>query len=368
VRRVWVIACVGLVGCFYVEPINQRPAIDIRADSSEPVFRGDTVVLHAVADDPEDQRVAFTWRAYLCTDATTFESCDAEPFFTGVEEDAEFVVPAIRADQVVPVEALRVLLEARDALGATAKPAQLLLISVLDHAPTVELAAMPRYGSVIATPIDIFAKYTDGDDPLDSLAVTWQVFPPNSATFTFDDLVVPPNPNDPTHRQIGKRLVPSTAGDWKVEVTAMDPLGNTTKQNTLMTVVSDQPPCLATWSPIAPAPPTTLPVTEQTLFQVPVVADDLDPYPTVLGDPFLGATTFKWSLKQGTGGRQIIPGATGNSVALDPAAFAPGTLLELRVEIADRNKTPIGCADAAQTCSVISTSCIQRQTWHLEVR
>jgi len=368
VRRVLVIACAGLVGCFYVEPINQRPSIDIRADSSAPVFRGDTVLLHAVADDPEDQLVAFTWRVYLCTDATAFESCDAEPFFTGVESDAQFSVPALRGDQVAPVEALRVLLEARDDHGAAAKPAQLLLITVLDHAPTVDLATMPRYGSVVATPIDIFAKYTDGDDPLDALTVSFQVFPPNNATFTFEDVDVPPNPNDPTHRQVGKRLVPADVGDWKVEVTAVDPLGNTTMQTAMMTVVPDGPPCLATWSPIAPTPPTTLPVTEETLFQVPVVSDDLDPYPTVLGDPFLGATTFEWSLKQGGGPRQVIGSATGNSLALDPASFQPGALLELRVEIADRNATAIPCGDGAQTCSVISTACIQRQTWHLEVR
>jgi len=367
VRRALVIASVWLAGCFYVEPINQRPSIDIRAPGT-PIFRGDMVTIEAVADDPEDQLVLFTWRAYLCTDASTFETCDPEPFFTSVAQRTDFVVPGFRADAVTAVQAIRVLLDARDDHGAAAKPSQLAFIAVLDHEPTVELSALPRYGSVLQTPIDIFAKYTDGDDPLDAVTVSWQVFAPNNAPFTFDDLDVPPNPTDPTHRQLGKRLVPSQVGDWKVEVTAVDPLGNTTKQSTLMTVVEDGPPCLATWSPIAPPPPTTLPVTEATLFQVPVVSDDLDPYPTTLGDPFLGQATFEWSLKRGSGPRQTISGASGNSVAVDPAAFAPGTLLELRVEIADRNNTAIPCADSAQTCSVISTGCIQRQTWHLEVR
>src|SRR5678815_4578031 len=65
VRRALVIASVWLVGCFYVEPINQRPSIDIRAPGT-PIFRGDMVTIEAVADDPEDQLVLFTWRAYLC--------------------------------------------------------------------------------------------------------------------------------------------------------------------------------------------------------------------------------------------------------------------------------------------------------------
>src|ERR1051325_9516282 len=41
VRRALVIATVWLVGCFYVEPINQRPSIDIRGPGT-PIFRGDT--------------------------------------------------------------------------------------------------------------------------------------------------------------------------------------------------------------------------------------------------------------------------------------------------------------------------------------
>jgi hypothetical protein len=87
----------------------------------------------------------------------------------------------------------------------------------------------------------------------------------------------------------------------------------------------------------------------------------------------LRPTTFSWSiLPPGASTRQPLA-VTGNQVALDPASYSPGDIVELRVEIADRamilNNTAISCADNIPTCSVISdASCIQRQTWRVEVR
>jgi hypothetical protein len=66
---------------------------------------------------------------------------------------------------------------------------------------------------------------------------------------------------------------------------------------------------------------------------------------------------------------QLLNGVTGSGFAIDPASYQPGDIVELRVEIADRNNTPITCADGNATCSVVSdNACIQRQTWRVEVR
>ena len=66
---------------------------------------------------------------------------------------------------------------------------------------------------------------------------------------------------------------------------------------------------------------------------------------------------------------QRVAGANGNSLAFDPAAYALGDVVELRVQIYDRSATPISCADSEQACSVISQpACLQRQTWRVEVR
>jgi len=84
----------------------------------------------------------------------------------------------------------------------------------------------------------------------------------------------------------------------------------------------------------------------------------------------LGTTKFQWSLQPpGQTGHVDIAGAVGSSFALDPAAYTPGQVLELRVQIYDRNNTTIPCVDGEQTCSVISEpTCIQRQTWRVEIR
>ena len=109
-------------------------------------------------------------------------------------------------------------------------------------------------------------------------------------------------------------------------------------------------------------------MSEPTLFQVHVVADDLDPYPTI-DDPYLLPTKFTWSLLAPGSTRQVLTGVSGNSVALDPASFQPGDIVELRVEIYDRTNDAITCADGVATCSVIGdNNCLQRQTWRVEVR
>lgn len=109
-------------------------------------------------------------------------------------------------------------------------------------------------------------------------------------------------------------------------------------------------------------------MTAPTLFQVTVVKDDLDPYPGFPDDTVLGSPKFTWSLLP-PGGSTRLPFGTTNHASLDPSNYAPGDILELRVEIADRKALPITCDQASPTCSVISdNACLQRLTWRVEVR
>ena len=109
-------------------------------------------------------------------------------------------------------------------------------------------------------------------------------------------------------------------------------------------------------------------MTDPTLFQVKIVDDVLDPFPTMPGDALRGTTAFSWSIKQPGASTRTTLGVTGNAASLDPANYAPGDIVELRVEIADRSNTMISCTDASPTCSVISDdACIQRLTWRVEV-
>jgi hypothetical protein len=137
----------------------------------------------------------------------------------------------------------------------------------------------------------------------------------------------------------------------------------------MVEIGSDQPPCLGTWAPAAPPPGETLPIATATLFQVLVVDDDLDPYPAMPSDPVLGTTTFAWSLlPPGAQARQPIGSASSASVALDPASYQPGDVVELRVEIFDRAHASLPCADGDPTCSLGANACNQRLTWRVEMQ
>ena len=370
IAAAWSIA--ASAGCFYVEPINQRPALDIRPTSSDSVFRGATITLEAVANDPEGQVVAFQWRAYACTDALSVQGCDLDPIFTGIEPEARFLVPLFRADPdgdgpaAAPlVESLRVVLEGHDDHGAAAKQGDELIIPVSNGPPVISLAMSSAHGAVVTTPIDVLARYGDSDDLPQHVTLDWTVFSPSQVPGTLVELP-PPSDADPAYLQQGRRFTPQVSGNWEVYVTATDRLGAAVRDHLTITVAPDGPPCLDSWSPAASAQPA--PITEPTLFQVLHVRDDLDAYPRTSSETFVGETEFTWSIKVGAGPRQAVAGSI-NALILDPQTYAPGTVVELRVEIEDRNHTPITCADGAQTCSVISQpGCIQRQTWTLEAR
>lgn len=357
-------------GCFYVDPINQRPSIEITARTSDAVFRGDSVTLDANANDPEGQQIKFTWRVYACTDATTPAGCDVMPFGGGPNATLTFTVPVAREDQAIDVTAIRVVLEAEDDHGATAKPESVLVIPIGDAPPALTVGKATRSSYVVNTPVTLFAKYSDADDDVNLVAIDWHVFTPvQSATFTLDDTIA--DPIDATHLQRAKKFVPMATGSWDVLVTVTDPLGAATEGHINIDVAADLPPCIATYEPTAPldlaSPP--LPMSTPKRFSISKVTDDLDPYPSDPTDAFLGTATFAWSVME-PGASTFAPlGVTSNSVELDPAAYTVGDQLELRVDIADRNPVTLTCPDSDLTCSVVAGSmCIQRLTWRVEVR
>jgi hypothetical protein len=359
-------------GCFYPDRINQRPSADIVQDSSNPVTRGSIVDLHADTDDPDGDHVSVRWRVYACTDATVPAGCDPMPYLQWSDPQVQVPVKSTR-DDGTPVQSLRVILEATDSLGATAQPSQELLLAVVDAAPDLTVSSNSHYhavgttDSVVGMPIALYAQATDPDpgDTPDKLTVDFAVVQqPVGSTFTLTDLVL----SDAS--QHGKLLVPSMVGEWQVDVTAKDPLQHATMKSLPLKIVDDSPPCLESRTPLDPPPGQSLPIHDPTLFQVLVVDDDLDPYPPVPNDPLMGTTRFSWSLLLPGGTTRVPLSVIGNSVALDPASYAPGDVIELRVEIFDREATPIPCNDAMTTCAVNATmpSCMQRLTWRVEVQ
>jgi hypothetical protein len=52
---------------------------------------------------------------------------------------------------------------------------------------------------------------------------------------------------------------------------------------------------------------------------------------------------------------------------VDPASYAPGDLLTLRVDVSDRVARTPTCDAADPVCST-SDTCFQRLTWEVEIR
>ena len=364
----------GLVtGCFYTEPINQRPSIDIVRASADAVHRGDFVTFTAVTSDPENQSIELAWSAWLCTDASAVDGCDATPFETGTLAKFAFEVPPVRLEQAgqLPVKSIRIGLTAQDEYGARARPDQQAIITVDNLPPTVELDPVSRYGYVEGIDLDVFAKVTDPDDgPANVGALVWEVFTPSVTDSYTTTIVTPPSTDQLSRTERLTVHAPIGIGQWMFRATATDRLGATAVQTTTISIAPDHDPCLRQWSPIAPLDGVNaLPMSVPTLFQVPIVEDDLDLYPPVPSDPILGTTRFAWSIKR-PGASSFTPLATtSNGVELDPQAYAANDLVELRVQIYDRRNVAITCDPALLTCSTISDpTCIQRLTWRVAVQ
>ncbi|MCX5741208.1 MAG: hypothetical protein NT062_01775, partial [Proteobacteria bacterium] len=332
--------------------------------------RGDLVTLFAASVDPDADRVELSWHASLCS----ADGCDATAFVTGTQEKFDFTIPPVRLEiaPLRPVESIRILLEARDELGARARPSQELVIPVDNYGPDLALTSTSAYGFVDGgLPVHVYAKVGDQDDGRAFTTLAWTVFTPSqAASYQVTYSPVADDPDDPAHRTEQAEILATGLGEWEVEVVATDRLGATTTQRETFTIVDDRDPCITTYQPIAPLDGTTrLPMAQRTLFQLPVVADDLDGYPAHPSDPNLGATTFAWSILE-PGDAVFRPLAiTGNAAELDPLAYQPGDLLSLRVQVYDRKATPIPCPDSAVQCSTTSQpTCNQRLTWKVVVR
>jgi hypothetical protein len=365
-----VVIAIASAGCFYTDPINQRPSVGIEQLTVSQVFRGQLVNLTGSADDPNGDEVDLQWHGFACSDATaqpdgTRPGCDQAPVASSDTKQFSFDVPDYRQDGVTPVGAMFVTLDGTDSGGAAAKPGQTLVIPVGDAPPTLALAVEPRPSYVEGIPVSIYAKVGDPDDGASNVAVAWTAFSPTGSESLMTDQTEPVG----SDLQLATTLLPDQYGVWTVQAVATDPSGVSTTQSIDVVAAADAPPCLTTWSPIAPPPGESLPISMATLFEVLVVTDDLDPYPAVTGNSYLGTTTFSWSLMPPGGTTHEPISATGAGVALDPASYQPGDIVELRVEIHDRDPDhTITCDDSDPTCSIGGNSCIQRLTWRVEMQ
>lgn len=376
-RLLWLAALGSLPGCFYIDPVNERPrihavvrkcAVDTACDITlSDLHRGDAVELVAQFDDPDGpaSAVSYDWLIVACDRGAN--QCDVDaPMYRGNKATPAFTVPRTLASGA-PVQLVRVELSLRDNLGALASAFPSFAIN---DGPGLELSGRVR-GSVLTAdgvslgaPLELVATYRDADDDIANVQLDWAVYSPDGkAAFTLTDLGAPSSAG--TTQTTRKQLLAFGLGAWSVRATASDQAGASTQRELKFTVAPDRAPCLAQWMPAVPPLDRALPITAPTRFSIPTVTDDLDPYPLLGGAPY-GTAAFGWSLRLGAGDFAPLAGTTGNSVELDPRNFAPGDVAELRVEVFDRAHPEIGCDASEPTCG--TAGCLQRQTWRVEMR
>ena len=356
-----------LGGCFYSGELNDRPSAEIRRVTQGVPLRGDTVSLQAVVVDPGDE-VEVSWRVDACVDEGADEVCDrgiatSSPQPLALSVTVPFQVGA--GEQARPTERLRVHLDVVDSHGAVARPSQEAVVDVGNRAPALEVQRRGREEASAFpedAPIFVAARATDPEgDPID---LDCEPFPARGSTPGAWSWTALPEPATG-----GKewRLVPDVPGAWLVRCIASDPLTET-QIDTPITVVADRPPCLGATDPQA-APGATLILDEPRRFAVLDVDDDLDIYPAPdPDDPFLGAAGFRWSVRPVGSLYYTEVDADVAAIELDPAAHAPGDRLDVRVEIDDRRRRDVACPIDQPTCSLTLDTCLQRQTWRVEVR
>jgi len=346
-------------GCFYSEVINERPSAEIeRVDSGVP-FRGGSMSFRAVMSDPDSDPMQATWR---------FEACNAQAICaadeTGSDSTFNVTVPALV--QGIPTTRVVVTLDVQDVYGAVARPVQRLELDVANNAPDVDSDVRGReLAGKFPPDVPIIVSAVGFDDDGDDVTLTWELFPASAAVpgdYSFTPLPDPPSGGEEY------RLLPDVDGTWTVRITASDGLDDFVYDLPII-VVPDQPPCLGAVDP-APAPVGSYLILDAPRrIGVLAVEDDLDVYPPPpANDPYLGAAELRWYVRAPGASSYTQVDTNVGGVELDPTEYNPGDRLDVRVEIDDRVNRAVQCAENVPICSFNQDSCLQRQTWSVEVR
>lgn len=360
--RALVAVLLAPAGCFYTTSINERPSAEIRIESEGPHYPGKPVVFSAVTSDSEDgDDLRCTWTAESCAD----DGCDRTDPIPNVRATA--LTCSDRFQMVPPDkrhESIRVRVVVADRSGGDITATQIL--EVANHVPTVEVqvrAAGTADHAVVGVPARASVKITDPDH--EAWELTWRLLKPRGGG---PDVELVPIEGD----ELGRTFTPDVAGLWMVEVTADDGIDQGTGSGAAA-VEQDGPPCLALTAPDAVDDQRLVVRREDgpRVFAVLLVADDLDPYPGPQPAPGQGEPTFAWQIASPDTGGELAPvsGAVGPELTVDPAAFAPGDLVDVRVEVSDRVERVLQCDASSPSCSVDGDpSCLQRTSWGVEIR
>lgn len=362
--RALVAVLLAPAGCFYTTTINEPPRAEIRIETLGPHYAGKPVAFSARSRDSEDgEDLRCTWTAESCEGdgcQRTVPIPTVSPAALSCGELFEMVPPDKDHRSVL----VRVVVT--DQAGGDSTASQIL--EVANQVPTVEVQVRPAGTAdhaVVNVPVRASVKVTDPDG--DEVTLTWRLIKPRGGGV---DVELAPAPVEGD--ELGHVFTPDLAGLWMVEVTADDTFDQITGSGAAA-VEEDSAPCIALTAPAA-ADDLRLVVRREDgprAFAVLLVSDDLDPYPGPAPAPGQSEPTFIWQIASPDTGGELVPvsGAVGPEIAIDPAAFAPGDLIDVRVEVSDRIERVLPCDVSSPSCSLDGDpSCLQRSSWGVEIR
>jgi len=340
VRSVVLAAAGLLAGCFYLDTVNTAPVVEEIHASSGKI--SDPIVFTATVLDADGDAVGYHWTGTGCTPRESTQST--------------FIV---MADGHNPVTATLQVTDRHHAISLATNLSTYEL-QAKNSNPTIDAQLLSQGnpdGTFTQTlPIEVAAQASDPDTD-DKVTVSAMVHAPvtsdpNRASFVAKDKA--------TQDWI---LTPDVPGVWSVELTAADDYGGVATATKMLTVVADAPPCILVTSPDATTDNHYLLFRDggARSFAVIRAYDDLDPYPD-------GAAHFAWSFGPSGSAPASVAGHDLPDFAIDPAAYLPGDVLVLRVEVSDRQQRTLPCAPDQPRCSIGGNSCLQRESWEVEIR
>jgi hypothetical protein len=338
-----VAAMLLLPGCFYTDRVNSRPHAHMVVGPPNANV-GTTLILDASSSsDDEGDPLTYAWVIAECVTPS-----DCRPVASSTQPTWEYTI------QSHYPHAIQLLVA--DVSGAADRASD--TIAPQDLTPTVT-ATVQGFGNpdgtfTLGRKLAVLATGSDPDGG-------------DKLTYTFE--LTPPATSDPDKVDFGRlsptgyELVPDVVGHWEVKVTVDDGWGMTASDRVPIDVVDDAPPVIAATTPDWSAGQTVvLQADGPRRFSVDTVTDDLDPYPYPAGTPDheLGVAHFKWFL----GGVEIA-GHDLPDFTLDPSAYAPGDVVDLRVEAYDRIARTWPCDATVPVCPSASP---RRVSWQAEIR
>lgn len=360
--RALVAVLLAPAGCFYTTTINERPHAEIRIETEGPHYAGDEVLFSALTSDSEDgDALRCTWTAESCADDGC-GSTNPTPIIppTALSCGERFgVVPPLRNHDPILVRVV-----VTDKAGGDFTAAQIL--EVANQIPTVEVQVRPAGTAdhaVVGVPAQVSVQVADGDK--DALTLTWRLLKPRGGGADVELVPV-------EDEAFSQTFTPDAPGLWMVEVTADDGFDQGVGSGAAA-VEQDGPPCIAQTAPESVDGQRLVVRREDgpRVFAVLRVADDLDPYPGLDPAPGQGEPAFSWQIASPDtdGELAVVGGAVGPELTVDLAAFAPGDLIDVRVEVGDRVERALPCDVSSPSCSLDGdASCLQRISWGVEIR